>query len=97
MKSLDSNILLPISVLLSALTTSVNAQTAITDANFKGACTAWVGGDTATYGDIANWVTTPVTDMFAALQNANPFNDDISGWDTSNVVNMDSVSNERAA
>jgi surface protein len=84
MMVLDSNILLSIGVMLFALTRA-DAQTAITNANFKGACTAWVGGDTSTYGPIAGWDTSSVTDMAEAFDGASSFNDDINLWDTSNV------------
>jgi surface protein len=87
MKFLDNNIFLSISVMLLALT-SGDAQTAITNANFKGACTAWVGGDTSTYGPIAGWDTSSVTDMAEAFREGSSFNDDISAWNTSSVTTI---------
>jgi hypothetical protein len=91
---LSYNNLLSIFVMLLALT-SADAATAITNANFKGACTDWVNGDTTTYGDIKAWDTSSVTDMKEAFLNANLFNDDISLWDTSSVTTMERVSNEQ--
>jgi surface protein len=91
------NILLYICVKFLALTIA-DAQTAITDANFQTACSAWVsnpGAATTTYGDIAGWNTGEVTDMSQAFQNAYSFNDDISAWDTSLVTDMQGVSNVR--
>jgi surface protein len=79
---------------------NADAQTAITNANFKGACNAWVDGDNTTYGAIAGWDTSSVTDMSQAFNgqknaNATSFDDDISSWDTSSVTTMFKVSNER--
>jgi hypothetical protein len=70
---------------------------AINDANFFSVCQDWDNNrDTymATYGDIKFWDTSAVTTMFGAFSNRYYFNDDISRWDTSNVINMQSVSIE---
>jgi surface protein len=69
----------------------------LTNTNFKTACDAWVGGDTATYGLIKDWKTYAVTDMSNAFNGATSFNDDISAWDVSSVTTMELVSNEPTA
>jgi hypothetical protein len=83
---------LSIYVLLSTL------AEALTDSNFQTACDAWVSDPsaaTATYGDIKFWNTSAVTRMPQAFLNRASFNDDISRWDTSNVVSLFQVCNER--
>ena len=76
--------------------------TAITDANFSAAITDWFAspsGASATYGNITQWCTGAVTDMSNALGDylctfswysgaKCSFNEDISGWDVSNVTDM---------
>jgi surface protein len=65
--------------------------TALTDSNFKTACSEWVAdSDAATieYGAIADWDTSAITDMSDAFNGASSFNGDIGGWDTSAVVSM---------
>ena len=52
---------------------------------------AWVANEadaTATYGHIATWDTSAVTDMSNMFANKAWFNDDISSWDTSAVTDM---------
>lgn len=62
--------------------------TAITDANLSAAITDWIAnGNASEYGDITQWCTGSVTDMSNAFRNS-IFNEDISGWDVSNVTNM---------
>jgi surface protein len=70
---------------------------AITNDNFKDACTAWVGGDTTTYGAIADWDTSSVTDMSEAFHTATTFNDDISLWNTGQVTKMRRMFQDAAA
>ncbi len=75
---------------------------AINDANFSAAITDWFAspsGASATYGNITQWCTGAVTDMSGALGDylckfswysgaKCSFNEDISGWDVSNVTDM---------
>ena len=42
----------------------------------------------ATYGPIADWEVSAITDMSQLFYNLNDFNEDISSWDTSSVTNM---------
>ena len=45
----------------------------------------------ATYGPIADWCVSGVTDMHGLFYNLPIFNADISGWDTSRVTDMRNV------
>ena len=42
----------------------------------------------ATYGPIADWDVSAITDMSSLIYNLKNFNADISNWDTSSVTNM---------
>lgn len=59
--------------------------------NFGAAIADWrANGDDSIYGPISQWCTTAVTNMspvFGASLGTS-FNEDISGWDVSNVTNM---------
>ena len=66
------------------------------DSDIQTAVTAWLSGDTSTYGDISDWDTSAVTDMSELFKDGtygdtSSFNDDISSWDTSSVTNMSSM------
>ena len=49
-----------------------------TDSDIQTAVTAWLSGDTSTYGDISDWDTSAVTDMSSLFRNNINF---ISGYD----------------
>ena len=73
-------------------------STALTNSNFSTARDLWFTDQAqaeATYGLIGNWNTTAVTNMSNAFSFAgvvtNDFNEDISGWDISNVTNISSM------
>tara|TARA_B110000902_G_C14087202_1_gene505437 strand:+ start:84 stop:785 length:702 start_codon:yes stop_codon:yes gene_type:complete len=70
-------------------------STPLTNSNFNTARDLWFTDQAqaeATYGLIENWNTTAVTIMINAFSvggvRTNGFNEDISGWDTSNVISM---------
>ncbi len=76
--------------------------TAITNCLAESAASAVTGicpiyGDSSTYGDMKNWDTSLVTNMFAMFamfamfDSASASNQDISQWDTSNVTDMGSM------
>jgi surface protein len=44
-----------------------------------------------TYGHIASWDTSAVTDMSEAFRNRSNFNENISGWNVDSVTNMNSM------
>ena len=75
----------------------MNAQTPLTDANFKQAITDILAQDAngdhnlAPYGKIQDWDVSQVTDMSDAFKEESAFNGDISSWDVSNVTNMNSM------
>ena len=67
------------------------ALTPITDDNIVAAVDLWFKNETActsTFGHISSWRTGDVTYMRDLFMNKNRFNEDLSQWDTSNVVNM---------
>ena len=51
----------------------------------------------ATYGPIAYWGVSSITDMSELFQGMSYFNADISGWSTSSVKNMKNMFNVRSA
>jgi surface protein len=53
------------------------------------AVSAYISGDTTTYGDIATWDLSCVTDMSEMFNSANDFNADLGDWDVSKVTNME--------
>ena len=63
-------------------------------ADLKAAVQAYnddVASAIATYGPIADWDVSAITDMSELFYNLRNFNADISNWDTSVVTNMDSM------
>ena len=52
---------------------------------------------TATYGSIAGWDVSMITDMSWLFYNLNNFNANISSWDTSKVTTMWAMFNVRSA
>ena len=72
---------------------------ALNDSNFATARDLWFTDQAqaeTTYGLIENWNTTAVTNMKDAFKGnlgviRNDFNEDIGGWDVSNVTNMENM------
>jgi len=52
---------------------------------------------TQTYGSIAGWDVSRITDMRSLFQSLRNFNADISSWDTSQVTDMQEMFNVRSA
>jgi len=52
---------------------------------------------TATYGPIADWDVSMITDMSLLIYNLKSFNVDISSWDTSSVTDMKNMFYVRSA
>jgi surface protein len=80
-----------------ALCGSVQAQTALTDANIGTAVTTCLGVDPVggicpgtAYGSMPGWDTSAVTNMFRLFYNKGSFNADISTWNVGQVTYMDS-------
>jgi surface protein len=55
---------------------------------FEEAADAWVDGDTTTYGDIADWDVSCVTDMDFIFRETTAFDGDLGDWDVSKVTYM---------
>jgi surface protein len=77
--------------LLMLLPAHVRSQTAITNTNIATAVSDWIGGDTATYGDIGDWDVSRVSNMHGLFNTQPAFNDDISKWNTASVSTMSRV------
>ena len=64
---------------------------AINNSNIQAAVDLWISDPTAAeaiYGNISDWNTSCVTNMFKLFKDYTAFNDDISDWDVSNVFNI---------
>ena len=79
-------------------------STPLTNSNFSTARDLWFTNQAqaeATYGLIQNWNTTAVTSMVNAFSvggvKTNGFNEDISGWDVSNVTSMSLIMNNQSS
>ena len=72
-------------------TTKAELQTSVREYN------ANPDAATATYGPIADWDVSAITDMSYLFDGLNNFNTDISGWDTSSVTAMDAMFYVRSA
>ena len=70
---------------------SLDAQTPLTNSNFQSAVNLWFSDEanaTATYGHIKDWNVTGVTNMLNAFNGKTTFDENITGWDVSNVTNI---------
>ena len=79
-------------------------STPLTNSNFFTARDLWFTNQAqaeATYGLIQNWNTTSVTSMVNAFSvggvKTNGFNEDITGWDVSNVTSMSLMMNNQSS
>ena len=72
-------------------TTKASLETAVQAYN------ADVASAEVTYGPIAEWDVSAITDMSYLFYNLQNFNADISNWDTSSVTAMDGMFNVRSA
>ena len=79
-------------------------STPLTNSNFSTARDLWFTNQAqaeATYGLIQNWNTTSVTSMVNAFSvggvKTNGFNEDITGWDVSNVTSMSLMMNNQSS
>ena len=66
-------------------------NTPLTDANFQTAINMWFENEanaTITYGHIADWNVSAVTNLREAFKDRTTFNEDISKWDVSSVTNF---------
>ena len=73
----------------------VHGDTPLSDSNFRSAILLWYTAEenaTAIYGHVSDWNTTAVTDMSSSIPP--DFNENIGGWDTSNVTNMSEMFNQ---
>ena len=68
------------------------SQTPITDANFNAAIADCLSTHPVTglcvdseYGPMPDWDVSNVTDMYSMFRNATSFNQNLSGWNVSNV------------
>merc|ERR1712194_468903 len=71
-----------------------------TKASLKTAVQAYNAKPTAaiaTYGPVANWDVSAITDMSSLFYNLRNFNADISNWDTSSVTTMRTMFRVRSA
>jgi surface protein len=76
------------------------AATFTTKASLKAAAQAFNDNQASallTYGPIANWGVSSITDMSELFKGMGYFNADISGWDTSGVTTMQSMFQVRSA
>ena len=81
-------------------TLSLTTYVALTDANIHAAVDEWVADPvtaTTTYGDIADWDVSQVTNMNGLFKDETTFNEDISAWDVSNVTTMNNTFNNADA
>jgi surface protein len=70
---------------------SVACAMCITNANIGAAATAWVTNPTTaatTYGNIADWNTAAVSNMYQLFYNKPTFNADIGKWNVASVTSM---------
>ena len=70
--------------------TSFTINSLVSKSYLQRAVSTWISGDTTTYGPINDWNTKLITDMSGLFEDTN-FNDDISNWETSSVINMDKM------
>ena len=76
-------------------TSKADLMTAAQEYNANWLVTNWAA--TTTYGRIANWDVSEISDMSGLFRELNSFNADISSWDTSGVTDMSEMFEARSA
>ena len=69
--------------------TALGGTTFLTNANFQTAVNLWCTDKAtafATYGHIKDWNVSGVTNMSQAFKDKTTFDENITGWDVSNVT-----------
>ena len=77
--------------LLQHLQAGCSSYTFTSNSRLQSAVAEWTANPTqasSTYGEISTWNVGLITDMSFLFEDTSSFNDDISSWDVSNVLNM---------
>jgi hypothetical protein len=89
-----------LAVLLLLLSTRLDCLTAITNANIATAATAWVTSPTTavtTYGNIADWGVSAVSNVYQLFYNEPTLNSNVGSWNIASVSTLQSMFNGATA
>ena len=98
-----ATLLIPVlflAITVEAVSPTVTTATFTSKDSLKEAVQAFIANPAsaiATYGPIADWDVSAITDMSYLFQELSSFNTDISNWNTSGVTSMDSMFAVRSA